>query len=118
MMIVMSEVRVSYPTLNREQVVEGLRKACTRLEKRLPVSKIILYGSYAVGQYTVGSDIDLIVVYKGSSRDDAFKIVMNEIRLPRLEPKVYAEEQFSRMIAQSPKFAETLEKEGVVIFES
>ena len=109
---------MSYPVLNRKQVMDRLRQARIGLENRLTVSKVILYGSYAVGRYTAGSDIDIVVIYKGSLRDDAFRVVMDEVRLPRLEPKVYTEEQFNALLAQSPKFAKTLEEEGVVIFQN
>jgi len=114
----MSLVRVTYPVLDREQVIERLRQACIGLRGRLPISKMILYGSYAVGRYTAGSDVDVIVVYEGSPRDDAFKLVVDEVGLPRLEPRVYTEEQFNALIAASPRFAEILEKEGIVLFEA
>jgi len=111
----MSQVRVTYPSLSRSEVVEKLRQAYISLERKLPVSKMILYGSYAQDRYTAGSDIDLIVVYEGNPREDAYKLVMEEIRLPRLEAKVYSEEEFNALIAGNTKFAETLEKEGIVI---
>jgi len=112
----MSRVRVTYPSLSRSQVVEKLRQAHIRLKAKLPVSKMILYGSYAKGCYTAGSDIDIIVVYEGAPRGDAYKLVVEEIGLPRVEPKVYSKEQFDRILASSPKFAEALEKEGILIF--
>jgi hypothetical protein len=76
---------------------------------------MILYGSYAQGRHTAGSDIDVIVVYSGKQNHDAYRLIVEEAKLPRLEPKVYTEEQFNSMIAGSPRFAEALEKEGIVI---
>ena len=111
----MNEVRVTYPTLSRGQVIDKLKQARISLQRRLPVSKMILYGSYAQDRHTAGSDIDLIVTYRGKPRDDAYRLVMEEIRLPRLEAKVYTEEQFNTLIANSPKFGETLDREGVAI---
>jgi predicted nucleotidyltransferase len=111
----MSQVRVTYPALTREQVIRRLKHARVNLEKRLPVSRIILYGSYAEGRYTASSDIDVIVVYEGKERPDAYKIVMDEARLPRLEPKIYTVDQFNALTLQSPRFAAILQKEGIVI---
>jgi len=111
----MSRVRVTYPSLSRSQVVEKLRQARIRLKAKLPVSKMILYGSYAKGCYTAGSDIDIIVVYEDPPRGDAYKLVVEEIGLPRVEPKVYSKEQFNVLVTNSPRFAEILEKEGVTI---
>lgn len=110
----MAQVRVTYPSLSRAEVVERLRKGYASLERRLPVSRIILFGSYAKERYTAGSDIDIIVVYRGRGRDDAYKTVVNEMRLPRLEARVYTEEEFNALMAGSPRFAEELAK-GILI---
>lgn len=101
--------------LSKKQVVDELRSARSRLKNKLPISKMILYGSYAAGRYTTGSDIDVIVTYSGKQREDAYRIVATEITLPRIEPKVYSEDEFNALIAKSRKFAETLQKEGIVI---
>ena len=99
-------------------MIEKLRKARISLKGKLPVSRMILYGSYAQDRYTAGSDIDVIVAYAGKPREDAYKLVTDEVRLPRLEPKVYTEEQFNALIAANSRFAETLDKEGVMIPET
>lgn len=112
----MARVKVTYPSLTKTEVVERLRRASTILEKKLPLAMVILFGSLARDRYTAGSDIDLLVVYKGQERADAFKVVMDEVRLPRLEPRIYTEEQFNTLLAGSPKFAEVLTEEGITIF--
>ena len=61
----MVSVRVAYPALSRADVVEELKEASNRIEKKLPISRMILFGSYAENRYTSGSDIDVIVVYAG-----------------------------------------------------
>jgi len=76
---------------------------------------MILFGSYAKNRYTAASDIDILIIYRGQERDDAFKVVMDQLRLPRLEPRIYTEEQFSELLMSSPKFAEVLAKEGIII---
>jgi len=111
----MARVRVVYPSLRTGDVVTRLREVRLRLEKRLPISRMILFGSYARESYTAGSDIDVVVVYRGHQMDDAYKIIMNEARLPRLELRVYTEEQFRGLLAGSPMFAKVLAREGIEI---
>lgn len=48
-------------------------------------------------------------------KSDVYKLVVEEIGLPRLEPKVHTEDQFNLVMTQSPKFAETIQKEGIII---
>jgi predicted nucleotidyltransferase len=110
-----AQVKVTYPSLSRAEVVDRLRKGYANLTPRLLVSRIILFGSYAKERYTAGSDIDVIVVYRGRARDDAYKTVVNEMGLPRLEARVYTEEEFNALLAGSPRFAEMLAKEGILI---
>jgi hypothetical protein len=114
----LTRVKVTYPPFNRTEVVGKLRRASVALEKKLPLELVILFGSFARDRFTAASDVDLLVVYKGQERDDAHKIVMDEVRLPRLEPRIYTEEQFDRLVAESPKFAEVLSKEGIIIFRA
>ena len=68
-----------------------LRRQLPELEKNLPVRLVVLFGSWAAGRATAYSDIDLLVVYAGSPRDDAFKVVRHSIQLRGLEPHVYTE---------------------------
>ncbi len=111
----MARVRVTYPALARVEVVKRLRKAYTNLAGKIPVSRMVLFGSYAQDRYTAGSDIDIIVVYKGRERGDAYKLVVDEVNLPRLEARVYTEEEFDALMIGSPRFARVLAKEGIVI---
>lgn len=67
------------------------------LKKQLPVNRLLLFGSYASGQNTAASDIDLLVVYTGARRDDAFGVVKKTLSLPRLEPHVYTEDEYRKV---------------------
>jgi predicted nucleotidyltransferase len=59
--------------------------------RRLPVKLAVLFGSHAKGASTVASDVDLLVVYTGPRRDDAFAVVKRVMALRGLEPHVYSE---------------------------
>lgn len=79
---------------------------------RLPIVRVVLFGSYAKGNYTVGSDVDLLVVYRGKRRDDAFSIVKKVFDIPRLEPHLYTEEEYEDMKNTLDKMIE----DGVLLF--
>jgi predicted nucleotidyltransferase len=111
----LARVHVVYPSLSRADVVERLRGVRIRLQKTLPISRMILFGSYARSLHTAGSDIDVVVVYEGPERDAAYKMIMDETRLPRLELRVYNEEQFASSLVASPMFAKVLAEEGIEI---
>jgi predicted nucleotidyltransferase len=70
--------------------------------------RVVLFGSWAKGRATAFSDIDLLVVYSGPPRYDAYKIIRRSLHLRGLEPHVYTEDEASqlqptidRMIADS-----------------
>lgn len=52
--------------------------------------RVVLFGSWASGRHTAASDVDLLVVYGGEAREDAFRIVKTTLAVPGLEPHVYA----------------------------
>ena len=89
-----SSVRVFYPALDRAGLIATLRERLSLLRRKLPLVKVILFGSYAKGTYTVGSDVDLIVVYRGEPRPDAYALVKRTLAIPRLEPHLYAEAEY------------------------
>src|SRR5689334_14160475 len=86
-------VRVFWPTLGREALVARLRECLPALRAALPVRRVGLFGSQAAGRATVASDIDVLVVYSGPPRDDAYRTVRAAIPLRGLEPHVYTEEE-------------------------
>ena len=88
-------VRIFYPRHDREAVIEALRAGLARLRTRLPIRRAVLFGSYARGRFTVASDIDLLVVYEGAPREDAYALVRRAVGLRGLEPHVYAESEYA-----------------------
>ncbi len=62
------------------------RRSCSAsgtkaLQAMLPVTRIVLFGSYARGRHTIASDIDLLVTYSGPKRDDACGLVWRRSKL-------------------------------------
>jgi hypothetical protein len=87
-------VKVFYPPFNLEGLLALLRQRLPALQGQLPLKRVVLFGSYAKGRQTVASDIDVLVVYTGRPRADAYELVKRMLNIRRLEPHVYAEEEY------------------------
>jgi len=83
-----------------------------KLEERLPLRLVVLFGSYARGKYTVASDVDLLVVYRGEEREDAFATVKKTLDIPLLEPHVHTEDEYERQ----KSLIDRMVADGVVLF--
>ena len=92
-----SSVRVFYPPFSREDLLALLRQRVPALQDKLPLKRVVLFGSYATGRQTVASDIDLLVVYAGQPREDAYALVKRTLNIRRLEPHVYAEAEYAQV---------------------
>jgi predicted nucleotidyltransferase len=107
-----SSVRIFYPKFDREELIQKLKNKIEDLSRKLPLSLVILFGSYAQGNYTVASDVDLLIVYRGNERKDAFATVKKTLEIPLLEPHVHSEEQYERLrTVIGPMIAD-----GVILF--
>ncbi|MEM2882159.1 MAG: nucleotidyltransferase domain-containing protein [Candidatus Bathyarchaeia archaeon] len=109
-------VRVFYPRFSRESLVEAIRLSIPALRERLPLVSVILFGSYAKGRHTAASDVDLLVVYEGPRRPNAYEIVVESLKIPRLEPLIYSREEFERLAERDPLFVRALLRDGVIIY--
>lgn len=92
----MSSARVSYPDRTRKEVLTSLREQVRELADRFPVEKAVLFGSYATDDFTVASDVDLLVVYRGERRSDAYGEIKQGVDLRGLEPHPVAEAEYDR----------------------
>ena len=90
-------VKVFYPPWTREALLVRLREGVTALREVLPLVRVVLFGSYARSRQTVASDIDVLVVYAGAVRGDAYALVRRALDLRRLEPHVYTEEEYAQV---------------------
>ncbi len=46
---------------------------------------------------SVASDVDLLVVYKGEEKEDAYNSIKSILDIPRLEPHVYSQREYEDM---------------------
>ncbi len=109
-----SSVRIFYPKRTREEVIRHLQRKIPLLAGRLPLVRVVLFGSYAMGRFTAASDVDLLVVYQGDQQEDAYATVRKTLDLPHLEPHVYSlgEYRAARGTVQR------MERGGVVLFDA
>jgi predicted nucleotidyltransferase len=91
-----TSVRIFYPRFDRQELIKRLKKKLRDLARELPVILVVLIGSYARGNYTVASDVDILVVYQGKEREDAFATVKKTLGISRVEPHVYSEGEYER----------------------
>lgn len=106
-------VRITYPRYEREEVIQTLRARVERLQEVLPVTRVVLFGSYATGGYTAASDIDVLVVYAGAPREDAYAAVKRGFDLRGLEPHVYTDTEAQAMDDTLMRMT----RDGVTVFE-
>jgi predicted nucleotidyltransferase len=92
-----SFVKVFYPPWSREEIVAKLRERVTSLREVLPLTHVVLFGSYTKGRQTVTSDIDLLVVYAGAKQENAYALVRRTLGIRHLEPHVYTEDEYVQM---------------------
>ncbi len=92
-----NSVKVFYPRYDLQALEKIIGAKIAELESALPVKLVVIFGSYARGDNTAASDIDLLVIYKGAPRADAFNKVVEIINLPRLEAHVYSETEYQRL---------------------
>jgi len=105
-------VRVFYPKFDRAHLLRILPERLKILQRELHLLRVVLFGSYAKGNFTVGSDIDLLIVYKGEERADAYEVTRRTLDIPHLEPHVYSEVEYKKMESLIKKMSEG----GIVVF--
>ncbi len=87
--------------------------------KKFNLKKIIIFGSFARGDYHKGSDLDLIIVGEFKERfiDRIGKILeLNNSDL-EIDVMVYTEEELQKMIQEKRPFIEQALEEGIVVYE-
>ena len=96
-----------------------VKKFINLIIKKFNLKKIIIFGSFARGDYHKGSDLDLIIVGEFKERfiDRIGKIIeLNDSDL-EIDVMVYTEEEFQKMIKERRPFIEQALEEGIVVYE-
>jgi hypothetical protein len=93
-------------------LVKKLKEKIRDLALELPLSLAVLFGSYAQGKNTVASDVDVLIVYEGEERRNAYVTVKKTMNIPLLEPHVYSENEYERL----RKVIDHMVEGGVVLY--
>lgn len=101
-----------YPKLDKQSLLIMLRQKAKELCKTCPIKLMIMFGSYARGNFTVASDVDLLIVYQGEERKDMFTLLKKTLNIPRLEIHLYSEKEYQEMKDTINKMI----KGGIVVF--
>jgi predicted nucleotidyltransferase len=88
-----ASARAVYPRFSLDELVADLRNRLPSLAEKLPIQRVVLFGSWAHGRFTAYSDFDVLVVYRGPAQADAYRTVRLSIPLRGLEPHVYGEDE-------------------------
>jgi len=107
-----NSVQVFYQRFDRKELIRIIKDRLDKLKGELPISLIVLFGSYAKDSYTTASDIDLLVVYEGQKREDAYAKVKKTIEISGIEPHIYTESEYTKM----KEVIEKMIKNGVILF--
>lgn len=110
-----NSVRVFFPKFSLEEVVKEIERCVSLFSESLALKKVVLFGSYAKKRYTVGSDIDLLVVFDDSNctKDEVYKTLKKNIRLPRVELHILSMEEYAMI--EDLKWIKTINEEGIRI---
>ncbi len=101
-----------------QEIFEAIAKYQDRVVRELKPKRIILFGSFARGDFNEGSDVDLIVIADWQQDFlDRIRVLLdiNEFGLP-LEPIGYTEQEFKQMADEGNRFVSEIMATGKVVY--
>jgi len=101
-------------------VAKTLPKAVKRIVTELKPEKIILFGSYAYGNPTPDSDVDLLVVMKTSAKFKDRYLAVSRLLRPREFPVdiiVKTPKELERALRTNSFFTREIYTKGVILYE-
>lgn len=112
-----STVRIYYPEFSLEGLLELLRERVEALRGKLPVVSAFLFGSCAAGRHTAASDIDLLIVYDGAKREDAYNIAWDTFKLPKLQLHIYTCDEMKMLVESGSQFIKEALEQGIALIK-
>ncbi len=94
-------------------VIEQIRDLAREIRARRRISVIILYGSFARGDFHEGSDIDLIIVGDFHERPHRRAATILGLTDLPIEPLCYTEEEFAELVRSANPFIRQALAEGI-----
>lgn len=104
---------------NRDEVLEAAREWARKTSQRRPeVLRIGCFGSYARGDWGVGSDIDLLVIVSHSDKPFIYRAAdfdATELPVPA-DVFVYTQDEWEKL-KRSGRFGERIQTEAIWLYE-
>jgi predicted nucleotidyltransferase len=101
-----------------EEVMERIKVISERLKKDYRAERIILFGSYAMGETTPDSDVDLLVI--APTKEHFFERMASVLALVRdlydglaLSPIVLRPEEVAQRLRIGDQFVQEILEEGI-----
>lgn len=108
-------VKVYYPRYSREQVIRTLKDYFSENVGKLGVLEVYLFGSYARGDHTAFSDIELLVVVEDYVDHDRLYLELTKsVGIRGLEPQIISYRDYLKMEAK--KWIRTVKSERVRVY--
>lgn len=106
----------------KREIKSILTEIVEKLKNEYKPLKIILFGSYAYGNPTGDSDIDLLILKNTTEkRVDRFvqvkKIIYSPVRKVPVSPLVYTPTELEERLRIGDDFIKEIIKKGVVLYE-
>lgn len=105
---------IFFPRHDRDEIIARLEQGVEALRDKLPLRRVVLFGSQATRRATAASDIDVLIVYDGPPREDAFALVKKTIPLVGVEPHLYTTAE----ARQNRSVIARMTEDGISIFET
>ncbi len=110
------------PQVNIEvnEIMDRIRAISERLKKEYNAQEVILFGSYARGEATRDSDVDLFII--APTKERFFERMATVLRLTRdlyyklaLEPIVLTKEEVEQRLQRGDQFVKQIVEEGIYL---
>ena len=107
--------------MRTEELKESVEQIVQRLVEGLQPEQIILFGSYAYGQPTEGSDLDIMIIVSASPdpphrRDQKAYRCLRGIKTPK-DLMVLTRDEFERQARITTSLARRIKERGKVLYE-
>ncbi|MFQ6002669.1 MAG: nucleotidyltransferase domain-containing protein [Candidatus Zixiibacteriota bacterium] len=105
--------------MNHKIKSKPAQRIINRIIRQYRPKKIIMFGSYARGDIHQGSDLDLVIIKNTKEKflkrmDRILDLCDGKIAV---EPLIYTEAEFEKMLKEGNDFLETVVSEGKVVYE-
>ena len=108
-------MKIFYPKYKREDLVEKLKRIFVDISRTINIKDARLFGSFAKGNNTAFSDIDIFVVVGNNQGKNVYSICWDMIGIPEIELHIYTEAEADVMRRNGNSFLKEVEKSGIML---